>query len=107
MKNLIKCYCGHTTTCDCIDILELVQIPEEPKQETLEEVAERLYPTDYEVKSKDIINIIKQDTFINGAKWQQERMYSEEETIQLLIKFNQEIQEVEDVRIWFEQFKKK
>ena len=36
-----------------------------------------------------------------------ERMYSEEEAIQLLIKFNQEIQEVEDVREWFEQFKKK
>ena len=48
------------------------------KQETLEEVAERLYPTDYGVKSKDIINIIKQDTFINGAKWQQERSYNEE-----------------------------
>jgi hypothetical protein len=46
------------------------------KQETLGEAAERLYPTDYGVKSKDIINIIKQDSFINGAKWQQERSYS-------------------------------
>ena len=60
MKEEIKCYCGHTTTCDCG--------PEEPKQE---------------------------------------RSYSEEEVIQLLIKFNQEIQEVEDVRGWFNQFKKK
>ncbi len=36
-----------------------------------------------------------------------EKTYSEEEVIQLLIKFNQEIQEVEDVRGWFKQFKKK
>jgi fructose-bisphosphate aldolase class 1 len=43
-------------------------------KETLEEAAERLYPTDYGVKSKDIINIIKQDTFINGANWQQEQI---------------------------------
>ena len=27
MENLIKCYCGHTTTCDCG--------PEEPKQEDM------------------------------------------------------------------------
>jgi hypothetical protein len=32
--------------------------------------------------------------------------YSEEEVIQLLIKFNQEIHEVENVREWFEKFKK-
>ena len=31
----IKCYCGHTTYCDCGPL-------EEPKQETLEEAAERL-----------------------------------------------------------------
>ncbi len=42
-----------------------------------------------------------------GANYQAERMYSEEEAIQLLIKFNQEIREVDDVRGWFEQFKKK
>lgn len=34
--NQIKCYCGHTTMCDCSPI--------EPKQEALEEVAEKLYP---------------------------------------------------------------
>ena len=45
--------------------------------------------------------------FRDGAKWQSEKMYSEEEVIQLLIKFNQEIQEVEDIRGWFEQFKNK
>jgi len=68
---------------------------EEPKQETLEEAAERL------------IKLNRQDAFYEGAKWQAERMYNEEEVIQLLIKFNQEIQEVEDVKDWFKQFKKK
>jgi len=32
-EDLTKCYCGHTTTCDCG--------PKEPKQETLEEAKER------------------------------------------------------------------
>ena len=45
--------------------------------------------------------------FIVGYEIGQEKRYSEEEVIRLLIKFNQEIQEVEDVRGWFEQFKKK
>ena len=73
---------------------DLKHIPkEEPKQETLEEANWKVIGT-------------KEDTFYNGAKWQQERMYSEEEVVQLLIKFNQEIQEVEDVRGWFEEFKK-
>ena len=65
------------------------------KQETIEEAAEKFEYTD------GIYG------FKQGAKWQSERMYSEGEVTQLLIKFNQEIQEVEDVREWFEQFKKK
>jgi hypothetical protein len=40
-----------------------------PKQETLEEAAERLYP----------ISSIPRKLFIRGAKWQQERSYSEED----------------------------
>jgi hypothetical protein len=49
-------------------------------------------------------------SFTKGAEWQQEQdkgKYSEEEVIKLLIKFNQEINEVENVSEWFEQFKKK
>jgi hypothetical protein len=42
------------------------------KQETLEEVAERLYGL-ADKYSKNRIG------FIEGAKWQEERMYSEEE----------------------------
>ena len=75
------------------------------KQETIEEAAFKY------TRGKPFKEMPSQMDFINGAvfgaKWQQEQMYSKEEVIQLLIKFNQEIQEVEDVRIWFEQFKKK
>ena len=58
------------------------------KQETLEEVAERLYP----FNPYSIGNGIKYDEyakerrcFIDGAKWQQERSYSEEEVITMLL----------------------
>ena len=59
----IKCYCGHTITCDCGPL-------EEPKQETLEEAA-----LNY---SKQFLSTQEYD-FKEGAKWQQERMYSEED----------------------------
>jgi hypothetical protein len=76
----------------------------EPKQETLEEAAEEF------AKNYSIYPTAQDDTeygFKHGAKWKAERMYGEEEVVQLLIKFNQEIREVNDVREWFEQFKKK
>jgi hypothetical protein len=44
---------------------------EEPKQETLEEAAENFIPKSNKWTIKDI--------FIEGAKWQQERSYSEED----------------------------
>jgi len=44
----------------------------EPKQETLEEVAKRIYGSD---ASKDV----EYYAFINGAKWQAEKLYSEED----------------------------
>jgi hypothetical protein len=58
----IKCYCGHTITCDC-----------EPLQETLEEAAED--------NAKKVGHYAGYQDFIKGAKWQQERMYSEEDMI--------------------------
>jgi hypothetical protein len=58
----IKCYCGHTTTCDC-----------EPLQETLEEAAK-----DYVRNESDAtLKLISKYSFKDGAKWQSERMYSE------------------------------
>ena len=55
-----KCYCGHTTYCDCG--------PEEPKQETLEEAVELFF------RKKDAKNCTLYKTAKFGAKWQQEQI---------------------------------
>ena len=60
-----KCYCGHTTKCDC-------------GPETLEEAVERLFPmfeTDYYFFN---IPLQEREGFIAGAKWQQERICDSE-----------------------------
>jgi hypothetical protein len=72
--NQIKCYCGHTSYCDCSPL-------DEAKQETLEEFA--LKNSKYTNHSN--INHSKEEAIILGAKWQQERMYSEEEVIEFFI----------------------
>ena len=48
--------------------------------------------------------------FIKGAKWQQERSYSEEEVLDLLFDFQLHRNDLEncvEAREWFEQLKKK
>ena len=72
------------------------------KKETLEEAAES-----YVKDSSHELYQLRKQCFMDGAKWQAERSYSEEEVLRLIIKFNQEIREVDDVKGWFEQFKKK
>jgi len=77
---------------------------EEPKQETLEQAANRLF---YTVGNEGISSI---DSFMKGAKWQAERMYSEEEVLEILCKsHNAEDTSTVSNRLkkWFEQFKKK
>jgi hypothetical protein len=79
----------------------------EPKQETLEEAAERY-------KSLKLPDDLY-DGFIEGAKWQAARMYSEEEVLVLLHKrddYNfktnaQSLLDWQTPKEWFEQFKKK
>lgn len=61
-----KCYCGHTTRCDC-------------GPETLEEVTDRLFDA-----NKMFVNKI---FFMRGAEWQKERSYSEKEVFNLLMDF--------------------
>ena len=75
---------------------------EEPKQETLEEVAEKFVNNTRLKNPKSI--------FCEGAKWQQERSYSEEEVLDIIenafqssLLTNKKISILE----WFEQFKKK
>jgi hypothetical protein len=62
---------------------------EEPKKETLEEVAERLYPTTIDSFTDNGFDLSERERliFINGAKWQQEqdkKLYSEEEVLKIL-----------------------
>ena len=96
MEEQTKCYCGHTTTCDCG--------PEEPKQETLEEAAERMaYDSTEENKG-----FPQMKAFINGAKWQQQQdknKYSEEEVLDIL--FTMSVVNPNNITEWFEQFKNK
>ena len=81
------------------------------KKETLEEAAERFYPTPNPyVMGIDIGNMMRREGFKEGSKWQKERMYSEEEVESLLHKYMQS--QIPDwhgwsTTKWFEQFKKK
>ena len=85
----------------------------ENKQETLEEAAERLYPIS---GPNSMWNSLQQDGFIEGAKWQSERMYSEEEVLEILLKHQSDYRSSVrntsplnwsfDINKWFEQFKK-
>ena len=88
------------------------------EQETLEEAAKnygwRIKRNTFSdaVKANELAESAKQD-FIAGANWQAERMYSEEEVLQLLYKRDlyllnrDETVELELPEEWFEQFKKK
>jgi hypothetical protein len=84
----IKCYCGHTITCDC-----------EPLQETIEEfINQSNTPEGLDQFSYD-------KGLEDGTKWQKERMYSEED----MLRFGWFCREksLTDVELLFEQFKKK
>ena len=81
------------------------------KEETLEEAAQRLYPIELEDDEWDK-NKQYRDEWIEGAKWQQERMYSEEEVFKIIASLLHtpklvEESSWEDIAKWFEQFKKK
>ena len=60
---------------------------EEPKQETLEEAAEKwVFETNsHKWSNNDNSAGDNYGSFLNGAKWQAERMYSEEKVKKLLI----------------------
>ena len=89
---------------------------EEPKQETLEEAIEQ-YAEIYRCPATNENEYCKHDIIsaINfGAKWQQERSYSEEELLNLLTHFAVEIQRQNkkgqypiEIKGWFERNKDK
>ena len=69
-------------------------------KETLEEAAEKQWGN---VHRTGVLG------FIDGAKWQQKNSYSEEEVIDILIKYQHYLTVDDDIDAdeWFEQFKKK
>ena len=83
-------------------------------KETLEEAAERLtkdFPH-YSVRGNMDDSDIKGwflEALQKGAKWQQEKSYSEEEVWKLVNKLNETLNIGSDLTLeeWFEQFKKK
>jgi hypothetical protein len=83
-----------------------------PKQETLEEAAEKY--NDEVQKSfgstpPHIKNVHLMYHFTKGAEWAQKRMYSEEEVIKILYQFHYDLvnSNFDTKEEWFEQFKKK
>jgi len=77
--------------------------PLKPKQETLEEAAENY------VIDESFLPVYKEEcerAFINGAKWQAERMYSEEDLKSAFFNGG-DMKDIEEFNHWFEQFKKK
>ena len=79
------------------------------KQETLEEVAEKVSRAFDNDNYKALMDLVKE-----GANWQAERMYSEkevrnivEQTIEKFYKHRYVETKSEMKELWFEQFKKK
>ena len=81
------------------------------KQETLEEVAERLYPnTGFEDDLYCDEGKTFRELWLAGAKWQQERSYSEEEVVDITKQafvLGANFGLIGTFNEWFEQFKKK
>ena len=80
-------------------------------KETLEEVAEN-YNDDFQIKSGSkaphIKNVHIMNHFIAGAKWMQERMYSDmQEYAEFCIRCYEKGMPCIIAEDWFEQFKKK
>lgn len=105
-----KCICKKPGDWDCIycDTEKTKQVLEESKQETLEEAAEK-YVNGFEYGIAHPRRVCK-NAFINGAKYQAERMYSEEEVLEILCK-SHNVENTSTVantlKKWFEQFKKR
>ena len=100
------CTCGVCNECEEQETVQILNEAKENalKQSTLEEAAEKYAIRSFDSSWKDVT-----DHFIAGAKWQAERMYSEEEVFSILDKvFHMHASNHrKDAKDWFEQFKKK
>jgi len=79
------------------------------KQETLEEVALEFAKDHHEMYETSNFGSMHFG-FCWGAKWQKEKSYSEDEVIDILKTFRHHSEignDIENIELWFEQFKKK
>jgi hypothetical protein len=91
-----------------------MSINQQPKQETLEEAAEKMYKQSYDKFGQPTWDegklFHRKAGFIDGANWQKERMYSEEE-VETIAKdaytMGRNNLLIGVFNKWFEQFKKK
>jgi hypothetical protein len=85
-------------------LIELMNIDLVKGKETLEEAAENYMNKKGHIPTTDLEDAIFKQGFLDGAKWQQERMYSE---IDLEVAFFEGRENSLTFIEWFEQFKKK
>jgi hypothetical protein len=108
----IKCYCGHTSYCDCRpeQYFKDIEFPQQEIPKTLEEAAETFWLNDNTMADKDRMSYV--NGFLTCALWHQERSYSEEEVLDIFHEyFCYQIDEDIEVKLsfnkWFNKFKKK
>jgi hypothetical protein len=85
------------------------------KQETIEDAIEKIYGVGYDGLSSEerVMRACNIAGFFDGAKWQAEKMYSEEEVLDLIVGFvDSRLPSIrfipfKDIREWFDKVKKK
>jgi hypothetical protein len=77
--------------------------------ETLEEATKKYANKNGDIPTTELEDAIFKQGFIDGAKWQQERSYSEEEVLDILYKHTEDLLAGKKLTLeqWFEQFKNK
>ena len=110
MKELKKnFYCGDEVDYDdkCLEQCDRCVDATGVDYGYIEEVAIINYKKLYE--GEPLTQDVPIDAFKQGAKWQQERSYSEEEVVKILYQFHYDLinSNFDTKDEWFEQFKKK
>jgi hypothetical protein len=114
-----KCTCERPddNTCEYCEQQSSIQILKEAAENFYREFPSNPLDKPEWNYNRDVDCFKKRKAFINGAKWQSERMYSEEEVFELLLKHQSDYRSAVrntspldwsfDIKDWFQQFKKK
>ena len=102
-QEYVKCTCANSLEySNCGKKCERILDEQEPKQETVEEAAEKYVLNEFDTTLK----LISKYSFKDGANWQAERMYSEKEVIAIVEK-SRETGLTAEYLLLTDQFKKK